>query len=52
MKIFKKIDFKNGKVLFGLFSLLFIMSIVQTSAILKSQKSKQVAQVANTNNKL
>jgi hypothetical protein len=48
MKIFKNVDLKNGKVLFGLFSLLFIMSIVQTSAILKSQNSKQVAQVTNT----
>ena len=52
MKFIKKMsDFKNQKVMFGLFAVLFMGSIVQTGAILKSQSSNQAAQVtvANTN---
>lgn len=47
MKFIKKMsDFKNQKVLLGLFSLLFIGSIVNTGAILKNQAGHQTAQVA------
>lgn len=46
MKISKNLDLKNSKVIFGLFSLLFVVSIVQTSAILKSQNTNQVAKVS------
>jgi hypothetical protein len=46
MKFIKKMsDFKNEKVMFGLFAVLFMGSIVQTGAILKSQSVSQVAQV-------
>ncbi len=46
MKFIKKMsDFKNQKVMFGLFAVLFMGSIVQTGAILKSQSSNQAAQV-------
>lgn len=44
------LDVKNHKVLFGLLSLLFVTSIVQTSAILKSETpdDTQVAQVTSS----
>ncbi|MEZ4114259.1 MAG: hypothetical protein R3B65_02335 [Candidatus Paceibacterota bacterium] len=46
MKSSKHIDLKDHKVLLGLFSLLFIGSMVQTGAILKfSQSNQQVSQV-------
>lgn len=48
MKLLKKIDIKNNKVLLGLFALLFMGSAAQTLAILSSQqKSAQSAQVLN-----
>lgn len=49
MRLLKKLDIKNNKVMMGLLSLLFIGSLVQTSAILnvqqKVKKSDQSAQV-------
>ncbi|MEZ4210726.1 MAG: hypothetical protein R3B39_00270 [Candidatus Paceibacterota bacterium] len=49
MRLLKKLDIKNNKVMMGLLSLLFIGSLVQTSAILNVQQkiknSDQSAQV-------
>lgn len=49
MKLIKKIDLKNSKVLLGLFALLFMGSVAQTAAILETQysldQSGQKAQV-------
>lgn len=45
------VDLKNHKVLLGLFSLLFVTSIVHTSAILKNkngEKDQQAAQVSSS----
>jgi len=55
MKLKKHLDLKNSKVLMGLFALLFMGSVAQTGAILKTQQpsrsvANQTAQVTTIQN--